>query len=230
MIRHVLAGVFLAVLATLTVLLSGVLGAEVQGVALLGAALGGALGLVPDRTPAQRAGAFAAGFAAAWIGYLLRAALLPDAPSGRAVAVLVVIAVCLAVGAGTLGRLPLWATLLGAAAMAGSYEAPYAADPSGFATTSPVHATAVLLTAGAGFLATALLGPVVQVDRESERQRDDEERDVRRLQPVGAAPAEPATAPAPATPAPAPRPPATPSSRAVPDGRPFRPFESTPEA
>ncbi|ADG73193.1 hypothetical protein Cfla_0274 [Cellulomonas flavigena DSM 20109] len=229
MIRHVLAGVFLAVLATLTVLLSGVLGAEVQGVALLGAALGGALGLVPDRTPAQRAGAFAAGFAAAWIGYLLRAALLPDAPSGRAVAVLVVVLVCLAVGAGTGGKLPLWATLLGAAAMAGSYEAPYAADPSGFATTSPVHATAVLLTAGAGFLATALLGPVVQVDRETERRREVAERDVRHLQPVGAAPAEAAPAPAPVA-APAPRAPATPSSRAVPDGRPFRPFESTPEA
>lgn len=169
MTRHVLAGAFLAVIATLTVLLSGVLGPEVQGVALLGAALGGALGLVPDRTPGQRAGAFAAGFAAAWLGYLLRAAALPDAPSGRAVAVLVVLLVCLAVGAGTRGRLPLWATLLGAAAMAGSYEVAYAADPSGFATTSPVAATAVLLTAGAGFFATALLGPTVQHDRETEQ-------------------------------------------------------------
>ncbi|MFI2754557.1 hypothetical protein ACGIF2_14705 [Cellulomonas sp. P22] len=165
MTRHVLAGAFLAVLATLTVLLSGVLGPEVQGVALLGAALGGALGLVPDRTPGQRAAAFAVGFAAAWLGYLLRASALPDAPSGRAVAVLVVLLVCLAVGAGTRGRLPLWAALLGAAAMAGSYEAAYAADPSGFVTTSPVAATAVLLTAGAGFFATALLGPTVEHDR-----------------------------------------------------------------
>ncbi|WP_243882981.1 hypothetical protein [Cellulomonas dongxiuzhuiae] len=192
MIRHVLAGAFLAVLATLTVLLSGVLGAEVQGVALLGAALGGALGLVPDRSPGQRAGAFVVGFVAAWIGYLLRALALPDAPSGRAVAVLVVLLVCLAVGAGTRGRLPLWATLLGAAAMAGSYEAPYAADPSGFATTSPVFATAVLLTAGAGFLATALLGPAVQLDREAERQdtqgHDDPARDPRHARPATATP------------------------------------------
>ncbi|WP_225215491.1 hypothetical protein [Cellulomonas avistercoris] len=192
MIRHVLAGAFLAVLATLTVLLSGVLGAEVQGVALLGAALGGALGLVPDRSPGQRAGAFVVGFVAAWIGYLLRALALPDAPSGRAVAVLVVLLVCLAVGAGTRGRLPLWATLLGAAAMAGSYEAPYAADPSGFATTSPVFATAVLLTAGAGFLATALLGPAVQLDREAERQgtpgHADLARDPRHARPATATP------------------------------------------
>lgn len=167
--RHVLAGAFLAVLATLTVLLSGFLGPEVQGVALLGAALGGALGLVPDRMPAQRAGAFLVGFVAAWLGYLLRAAALPDAASGRAVAVLIVILVCLGLALATRGRLPLWAALLGAGAMAGSYEAVYAADPTAFVATSPVSATAVLLTAGAGFLATALLGPTVQADRDIER-------------------------------------------------------------
>ncbi len=169
MTRHVLAGALLAVAATLTVLLSGVLGPEVQGVALLGAALGGALGLVPDRTPGQRAAAFALGFAAAWIGYLLRAAALPDATAGRAVAVLIVLLVCLAVGVVARGRLPLWAALLGAAAMAGSYEAVYAADPSAFVSTSPIAATAVLLTAGAGFVATALLGPVIEGDRADER-------------------------------------------------------------
>lgn len=167
--RHVLAGAFLAVLATLTVLLSGFLGPEVQGVALLGAALGGALGLVPDRMPAQRAGAFLVGFVAAWLGYLLRAAALPDAASGRAVAVLVVLLICLAVALATRGHLPLWAALLGAGAMAGSYEAVYAADPTAFVATSPASATAVLLTAGAGFLATSLLGPSVKASRDIER-------------------------------------------------------------
>lgn len=168
MTRHVLAGALLAVVATVTVLPSGLLGAEVQPVALLGAALGGALGLAPDRTPGQRVAAFAVGFGAAWTGYLLRAAALPDAAAGRAVAVFLVLAVCVAVSAGSRGRLPLWAALLGAAAMAGSYESAYAADPSAFLTTSPIAATAVLLTAGAGFLATALLGPVVEQDRAHE--------------------------------------------------------------
>ncbi|MBO0922154.1 hypothetical protein J1G42_15120 [Cellulomonas sp. zg-ZUI222] len=216
MIRHVLAGTLLAALAALVVLLSGVLGPEVQGVALLGAALGGALGLVPDRSAAERAGAFAVGFAAAWIGYLLRAAALPDAPSGRAVAVLVVLLVCLAVTAGTRGRLPLWAALLGAAAMAGSYESPYAADPSGFATTSPVFATAVLLTAAAGFVATALLGPAVQADRETERL-DDPARG-----PAHAAPVTGAHEPAPTTVGPRTAAPARPTSS--------RPYEPTTEA
>ncbi|WP_207219166.1 hypothetical protein [Pengzhenrongella frigida] len=169
--RHVPAGVFLAVLASLLILLSDTLGLEAQSVTLLGAGLGGALGLVPDRTPVQRLGGFAVGFAAAWLGYLLRAAVLPDAASGRAVAVLVVLLGCLAVAMATRGRLPLWATLLGASAMAGSYESVYVLDPTSFLTTSPSSATAVLVAAGAGFLATALLAPQIERDRSLEKAR-----------------------------------------------------------
>jgi len=164
--RHILAGLVLALLTTAIVLLSG---PELSGVALLGAALGGALGLVPDRSPAQRAAGFAVGFAAAWLGYALRAAALPDAAAGRAIAVLVVLGLCLAVAALTRGRLPLWSALLGAAAMAGAYEAAYAADPSSFLTSSALTATSILVTAGAGFLATSILGVVVVQDREDER-------------------------------------------------------------
>lgn len=164
--RHILAGLVLALLTAAIVLFSG---PELQSVALLGAALGGALGLVPDRSPAQRAGGFAVGFVAAWLGYALRAAALPDAAAGRALAVLVVLALCLAVAGLTRGRLPLWSALLGAAAMAGAYEATYAGDPSSFVTTSATTATSILLAAGAGFLATSLLGVVVQQDREQER-------------------------------------------------------------
>lgn len=164
--RHILAGLVLALLTTAIVLFSG---PELQGVALLGAALGGALGLVPDRSPAQRAGGFAVGFAAAWLGYALRAAALPDAAAGRAVAVLIVLGLCLAVAGLTRGRLPLWSALLGAAAMAGAYEATYTADPTAFVTSSATTATSILLAAGAGFLATSLLGVVVVQDREEER-------------------------------------------------------------
>ena len=174
--RHILAGVFLAVLTTAIVLLSDAFGLDVQGVALLGAALGGALGLVPDRSPAQRVGAFGVGFAAAWIGYAVRAIALPDTSGGRAVAVLLVLPVCLAVAAGTRGRLPLWATLLGAAAMSGAYELTYAADPTAFVSSSWSTATSVLLAAGAGFVATSLLGPQVEADREREREQAEREQ------------------------------------------------------
>ena len=105
--RHAPAGIFLAVLAALLILLSDTLGLEVQSVTLLGVGIGAALGLVPDRTPVQRLGGFAVGFAAAWLGYLLRAAVLPDAASGRAVAVLIVLLVCLAIAMVTRGKLPL---------------------------------------------------------------------------------------------------------------------------
>jgi uncharacterized membrane protein YccC len=124
---------------------------------------------VPDRSPAQRAGAFVIGFLAAWVGYGLRAAVLPDATAGRAIAVLVVLLVCLAVGAATRGKLPLWATLLGAAAMAGAYETTYAADPTAFISSSAATATSILVAAGAGFVATSLLGPQVERERELER-------------------------------------------------------------
>jgi len=191
--RYILAGLVLAVLATLLVVLSDALGLDTEGVALLGGALGGALGLVPDRSPAQRAGAFLVGFVVAWIGYALRAAVLPDATAGRAVAVLAVLLVCLAVGAATRGRLPLWATLLGAAAMAGAYETTYAADPTAFLSSSATTATSILVAAGAGFVATALLGPQVEHEREVERSGDDA-----RTAPRHTA-AAPAAAPAPAT-------------------------------
>jgi len=191
--RYILAGVTLAVLATLLVVLSDTLGLDTEGVALLGGALGGALGLVPDRSPAQRAGAFLIGFVVAWVGYALRAAVLPDATAGRAVAVLVVLLVCLAVGAATRGRLPLWATLLGAAAMAGAYETTYAADPTAFLSSSATTATSILVAAGAGFVATALLGPQIQQERELERSADDAVRTAPRH--TAAAAPEPVAAP-----------------------------------
>lgn len=164
MIRVVVAGTVLALVAGLIVLLAPALGTEVQGVALLGAAVGGTLGLVPDRSPAARVGGFLVGFVAAWAGYLVRAAVLPDAPSGRAVAVVLVVLVCVGVTAATRRRLPLWAHLLGAGALAGAYEAAYTADPANVAATSPTAASAVLLTAAAGFLATALLAPVARAE------------------------------------------------------------------
>jgi hypothetical protein len=182
--RFILAGLFLAVATTLLVVLSDALGLDTEGVALLGGALGGALGLVPDRSPAQRAGAFIAGFLVAWVGYGLRAAVLPDSTAGRAIAVLAVLLVCLVVAAATRGRMPLWAMLLGTAAMAGAYETTYAADPSAFLTSSAATATSILVAAGAGFVATSLLGPQVEHEREVEREQ------ARHLEPATVEPTE----------------------------------------
>lgn len=157
--RNLLSGLVLAVAAVLVVVLSAAFDLELESVALLGAALGAVVALVPDRTPAARLAGSAAGFAVAWVGYAARAALLPHTEAGRAVAVGVVVLLCTAICALTMGRLPLWSVLLGTAALAGGYEFTYAVAPPELMDTSLSAATTLLLTVGIGFLAASLVGP-----------------------------------------------------------------------
>jgi len=158
--KTLLAGLVLAVAAVVVVLVSAASGLELDSVALLGAALGGVVALVPDRSPALRLGGFAAGFVAAWIGYFVRAALLPDTAGGRAVAVGLVVVMCVGATAASRDRLPLWSTLLGTAALSGAYELTYAAAPPEVLSTSVSTATALLFNVAVGFLAASFIAPV----------------------------------------------------------------------
>lgn len=160
MTRQALTGIALALGALLAFGLGGIVGSEIQSVALLGLAAGAAIGLVPDATPGARAAAFLIGVVLAWVGYLLRAVALPDATSGRLVALVAIVVLVTVAAAVSVGRLPLWATLLGAGALGGAYEGIYAANPTAFLTTSPQQVTAILLTAAVGFAVTVLLQPV----------------------------------------------------------------------
>jgi len=157
--RTLLAGLVLAVAAALVVVISSALDLGLESVALLGGALGAVVALVPDRTPLIRLAGFGAGFVAAWIGYALRAAALPDAASGRAVAVAIVILLCVAVTLVSRERIPVWTTLLGTAALCGAYEFRFAAAPPELASTSLATATTLLLNVAVGFLAAALIAP-----------------------------------------------------------------------
>jgi hypothetical protein len=157
--RTLVAGVVLAVAAVVVVLVSSALDLELESVALLGGALGAVVALVPDRTPWVRLGGFVGGFVAAWIGYAVRAALLPDSAGGRAVAVGLVVLLCVGLTAATMNRLPLWSTLLGTAALTGAYEFTYAAAPPEMASTSLSTATTLLLNVAVGFLAGSLFAP-----------------------------------------------------------------------
>lgn len=157
--KTLLVGLVLTVASVLVVVVSAWFDLELESVALLGVCAGAVVALVPDRTPFARLGGFAAGFVAAWVGYLLRAAVLPDSTGGRAVAVGLVVLVSVGVAAASLGRIPVWSTLLGAGALAGAYEYTYAAAPPEVTSTSLSSATALLLTAAVGFLATALVAP-----------------------------------------------------------------------
>ncbi|NYD59360.1 asparagine N-glycosylation enzyme membrane subunit Stt3 [Nocardioides marinisabuli] len=154
-----MTGASLALVAGLVVVLSGAFGLELESAALLGAALGAVVALVPDRTPLARLGGFVAGFVVAFVGYAVRALALPDSTAGRAVVVVLVVLLCVAVTAASLERLPLWSTLLGAAAVAGGYEFTFAAAVPEMATTSVSTATTLLLNIAIGFTAAAFVAP-----------------------------------------------------------------------
>lgn len=174
--RSLLAGLLLAVGAALIIGLGDALGLGLDHVALLGAALGGVLGLVPGRDPLGRLGGFVVGFVVAWLGFALRAAVLPDTAGGRAMAafaVVAVIGVCCAVSG---GRVPLWSALVGAAAIVGAYEGTYTNAPSEFLQQSPSAGTTVLLAVALGYLATSLVasaeGRVDTTEAADHRQRE----------------------------------------------------------
>jgi len=155
MVRSLLSGCVLALSAAAVLMIGG--GSDLEHVALLGAALGGVIGLVPHDPPLGKIGGFALGFGVSWIAFGVRAALLPDSTTGRAVAAFLVILVCGTVAAVSAGRVPLWSSLVGAAAIVGAYEASYSSSPSTFLTSSPQSATTVLLAAGFGFVGTTII-------------------------------------------------------------------------
>ena len=113
MVKGLVTGLCLAVFAAVIIGLSSALGLDLEHVALLGPALGGVLGLIPHRPAWGKVSGFLAGFLLAWLGFALRAAVLPDSSAGRAVAAFVVVALIAVVTAASRGRLPLWSGLVG---------------------------------------------------------------------------------------------------------------------
>jgi hypothetical protein len=155
--RTLVTGGLLALFAALLAQFGGSLGLDEVRSALLGAAIGAALGLVPGNDSSYgRVVGFVVGFALAWIGYALRAGLLPDSGSGRALAAFLVIAVLTGICAATMGWMPLWTGLLGVAAIAGAYEFAFGIDPTAFLSQSVTAATTVLLAAAVGYLVGAV--------------------------------------------------------------------------
>ena len=157
--KSLLAGLVLALAAMVVVIVGSVLELDLESVALLGAAMGAVVALVPDRTPAARLGGFAIGFVVAWVGYAIRAQFLPDTAGGRAVAVGVVVLLCVALTGAGRGRLALWSVLLGAGAFAGAYEFTYDQAPPEMLSTSLSTATMMAFNVAVGFLAAAFFAP-----------------------------------------------------------------------
>ncbi len=164
-----LVGPSLALTAAVAVVVSSLFDLQIESVALLGAATGAALALVPDTTPLARMGGALLGVVASLVGFALRAAVLPDSAGGRAVAVMVVVLLCTVVAAVSRQRIALWAPLLGAAAFAGAYERVYAAAPAELATTAVTALTALLVTLAVGFLAVTWAAPRAPRSRRTDR-------------------------------------------------------------
>lgn len=160
-LRTLAAGGALALGAGLLVSQGDVLGPDLQHVALLGAALGAVLGLVPDQGVAGRTGGFLVGFGTAWLGYALRAGVLPDTSTGVAVAAVTVLAVITVVAFATAGRLPLWSGLVGTGALLGAYENTFVTTPTSFLSDSTSAATTVLVAAAFGLLITSILSDLL---------------------------------------------------------------------
>lgn len=154
--RTLAAGAVLAALAGILVDHGALFGSDFPPAAVLGVTLGAVLALVPHRSPVERMAGFAAGFGAAWLGYLVRTGLLPDIPLGRALTAVLVISLVTAVATATADRIPLWSGLVGIGALVGAYETAYLASPSDVAADSAVAATSVLLAAAFGFAATTV--------------------------------------------------------------------------
>lgn len=165
---RIFKGAVLAFFGALTIGFGHLFGLDLDQVALLGVTLGAVIGLVPDRTLGERIVAFAFGFVLAWMGYAIRAAILPDTATARAIVVFVVICAAMLIAAASQSRLPLWGFLVGSAALVGAYEQTYAAAPSLFVSDSPVAASTVLLAVAMGVIGSILLGEDVADSRDEE--------------------------------------------------------------
>ena len=105
MTKTVTAGLVLAVAAAAALLIGDGLGWDLDGVLFLGIGVGGALGLIPDKTPVARILGLLLGLLAAAIGYALRAAVFPDNTTARAVAVALVVLIAMGFVLLTFGRI-----------------------------------------------------------------------------------------------------------------------------
>ena len=165
------AGAVLALAAMIAVIVGSALDLDLESVALLGAAMGAVIALVPDRTPLTRVAGFGAGFVIAWAGYIIRAQFMPDTSAGRAIAVGIVVVLCVGVAAATMDRITLWTVLLGAGAFAGAYEFTYNQAPPELLSTSLSTATTMAFNVAVGFLAGAIVAPMSGPSRQTPQRR-----------------------------------------------------------
>ena len=146
--KDLLFGLLLTILALSVWLVTSIFELKPAN-AMIGVVAGVVLGLARDRSPLARYGAFLIGllfglFAlvlgfVGWIGWVIAIAILT------------------LISALTRGRLPLWAMILGAGALAASYQPALVANPWFVFTEYPTAFLVTLAASSGGFLVTILV-------------------------------------------------------------------------
>lgn len=170
--RTWLGGLALAVAGWALLTIGASWGLQIETTVMLGFGVGAVTALVAQPGPGRRIAAVVIGLVVSMIGYVVRAALLPDTSAGRAVYVAVVIGLCVLIAGLTWNRMPLWGLLLGAAAYAGSYEAAYNVAPPELPTTSVDALIAMLLCVAVGFVVGLFAASDEAIGRPSRSGRD----------------------------------------------------------
>lgn len=152
------AGMGLALACVCAVVFGAALGLDLDQAVLVSGVLGAVLGLMPGEEPRWQLAGFGVGATAAWLGYGVRASLLPDSSAGVALAAAGVIVLCLLVAIASGDRIPLWAALLGVAALAGTVEHTFDPAAAQFVPASLSAVTTAALAAALGYLATVVAG------------------------------------------------------------------------
>jgi hypothetical protein len=158
LMRTILGGAVLAVIAGLLAIVGPSLGITTLWPVLLAAAVA----LAAGPAVASRTGAFALGAIMGIVAMGIRAGFLPDVPTSAAIIVVLAIAILTAIAALSQGLLPLWASLAGYAAFVGYYTPTYSDSPTTFVADAPVALVTVLLAAGIGAI-VAIVAELVGV-------------------------------------------------------------------
>ncbi len=144
---------------------------------IVGIAAGASVALVPSETGPRKLAGFLTGILVAAGMYVLRAGLLPDAMIGTLVAIVGLFAVITVISLISAGRVPLWASFAGVAAMAGAYETLHILDFAALMTNLPIALVSVLLASAVGFTAGSLFAPAKATQADAELTADDEDVD-----------------------------------------------------
>ncbi len=170
MLRTLLGGAVVAVVAGLLAFGGDTIGITTVWPVLLAVAIG----LAAGPALAARTGAAAFGALIGFAAYAVMVGVLPQTDGASALAFVVAVVILTLVAAFSGGLLPLWAGLAGFAAFAGLYDPQAVASPTTFLADAPVALVTILLALGIGALvavAAELAGATV-AGRAAERSHD----------------------------------------------------------